>query len=173
MTTASTPRFTFAVWDLVDDHPDVRSRELGMTPHHVDVRRGARADSDTGQGVLVRSYDPASLIQARDDQPPPRSGGVGHWTGYGFASISSIAISELAIFPEVKERLHERHQWPHPRDTIMIVDGTEVPAVAWELRVGGMSVTVSASLLTHPVAVVTWRGRLTTPITLGRWAGAE
>lgn len=157
--TASTPRFTFPVWDLVDDHPSLHARDLGRTSSNVDVWRGSHPASESGQGVLVRSYDPASLIQSRDQQAL--------WSGgHGLMSLTTMAISELTSFPEVKDTLNVQRQRPEPYDTVMVVDGVYVPAVMWELHVGGMSVTVSASLLTHPVSVTTWRGRLTTPITL-------
>jgi hypothetical protein len=163
---ASTPQFTFTVWDLVDDHPDVARRDLGWTSYNVDVWRGSSPASDAGQGVLVRSYDPASLMQARDQKQPPDGASFGVWSGYGLMNMTNLAISELIHFPEVKETLHVQRQRPEPYDTVMLIDGACVPSVMWELHVGGMSATISASLLTHPVSVITWRGRLTTPITL-------
>src|SRR5436189_293865 len=72
MTTAGTPSFTFAVWDLVDDHPDVQRRDLGWTRHNVDLWRGSHPDSDSGQGAERGRY-----VRDRLGEPahPPRRRG--------------------------------------------------------------------------------------------------
>lgn len=169
MTVAGAPEPGFTVWDLVDNYPDLAASSLEWSRHVASIWRGCRPTAGTGLGALVCSYNPASLIQARADEQsaPPRPAGVGRWLGYGMGSMNSFAIAELLKIPGVRGHIQPSH--PRPRDTVLVADGVDVPAVIWDLPVpsiGGLSVTVSASLLTHPVSVTTWRSLLPSPITL-------
>jgi hypothetical protein len=157
-------RFGFPVWDLAGEHDKVPIREHVRYPRWVDVWRGDMPLShigppaeNGGPGVLVRSY---SLAAVTEEQAAPEPS-----AGYGMATIANRAISEVVNIPEVIAQLPTTQPITH-LDTVLLVDGVKVPAMEWDLGVQVVSVIVSASLLTHPFAVVTWGGRLTTPITL-------
>ena len=167
MTAAGAREPGFTMWNLVDEYPDLAAISVEWDEHVAKIWRGCRPTAGTQIGALVCSYNPASLIRARSEgEPsPPRSAGLGRWHGYGQGSMNSFAIAELLKIPGVRSQI----QPSHPRDTVLVADGIDVPAVVWDLplsSVAGMSVTVSASLLTHPVSITTWRSLLPSPITL-------
>ncbi|GIH10324.1 hypothetical protein Rhe02_83910 [Rhizocola hellebori] len=133
---------TFPVWDM-PQLPELDRRTNGEA---FEIHRGMAYG--TGPGVIITSHDPSKIVIEKPASPT--DGGT--FSFYGAVHIANGVSLALAQGPTVPEY----HQ---VTDTLLRCEDQVIPALAFDF-LPDVQVVVSASLLTHAVAVVAWQLRL-------------